>query len=288
MRTSVAASEKGTQCPELVEDSTCDNRPKTKEPVLPPEYHLPRWDLLLSKRRAIERLEATLHEARRQLRDPNLPASEVDFFATAEAEAREKVREAIDDFWVWNVPDPERRVGLREQARQASLQRRLTHGTESSAACEIGTHSWREPVRPAALLRERAGAAGQHARPALNLQPKPKAQPLVFDANRDEPVAREPAVTVTLQRGCQELVGREQVKAPAPRARLDREPADHRVLARLERGGDARAEYQQRLREGEFKVPSTPEPKPLLEPPRRRRGQSEFALPRLTSTVANA
>jgi hypothetical protein len=148
------------------------------------------------------------------------------------------VREAIDDFWIWNVPDPERRVGLREQALQASLQRRLTHGTESSAACEIGTHSWREPVRPAALLRERAGAAGQHARPALNLQPKPKAQPLVFDANRDEPVVREPAVTVTLQLGGQELVGgREQVKVPstpAPKAQLDPEPPEACVVALLE------------------------------------------------------
>ena len=99
MWTSQAASEKGTQCPDLVGDSTCDTRPKTKEPVLPPEYHLPRWDLLLSKRRAIERFEATLHEARRQLRDPSLLESEVAFFATAEAEAREKVRQAIDDFW---------------------------------------------------------------------------------------------------------------------------------------------------------------------------------------------
>ncbi len=131
------------------------------------------------------------------------------------------------------MPDPERRVGLREQARQASLQRRLTHGIESSASCEIGSHGWREPVRPAALLRECAGAAGQHEQPALNLQPKPKAQQLVFDTNRDEPVARAtPAVTVTLQRSSQELVGgREQVKAPstpAPKALLDPEPPDSR------------------------------------------------------------
>ncbi len=77
-------------------------------------------------------------EARCQLCDPSPLESEVAFFATAEAEAREKVRQAIDDFWTWNVPDPDRRVGLCEQARQASLQRRLTHGTESLAACEIG------------------------------------------------------------------------------------------------------------------------------------------------------
>ena len=116
---------------------------------------------------------------------PSLLEHEVTFFTTAEAVAKEKVQQAVNDFWIWNVPDPERRVGLREQALQASLQRRLTHGTDSSAACEIGTHSWHKPVRPAALLRERSGAAGQHVLPAQQPQPKLKPLPLAFEANQD-------------------------------------------------------------------------------------------------------
>ncbi len=185
MWTSKAAGEKSTQCPDLINEATSDARPKVLEQDLPSEFDLQRWDLLLSKRRAIERLEATLHEARPQLHDPSLLEHEITFFATAKAEAKEKVQEAVDDFWIWNVPDPKRRVGLREQVLQANLQRSLTHGAEGSAACEIGTHSWRESVRPAALLRERAGAAGQHERPAQQPKPKPKPLLLVFEANRD-------------------------------------------------------------------------------------------------------
>ncbi len=48
-----------------------------------------------------------------------------DFFATAEAEAREnlKLLLALDDFWLWNVPGPERRAVLCELAWQENLQR---------------------------------------------------------------------------------------------------------------------------------------------------------------------
>ncbi len=89
--TSQAASKKGTQCPDLVGDAISAIRPKTLEQVLPAEFDLQRWDLLLSKRRAIERFETTLHEARLQLCDPSLLEHKLTFFATAEAEAREKV-----------------------------------------------------------------------------------------------------------------------------------------------------------------------------------------------------
>ncbi len=100
------------QCPQLVEDATSDTRPKVLTARAPPESELPRWDALLRKRRAIERHEASLQEARQRLRDPYLLSHEVDFFATAEAEAREKVCLALDEFWALNVPDPARRVEL--------------------------------------------------------------------------------------------------------------------------------------------------------------------------------
>ena len=120
VRTSVLAFERGTQCPELVADATSDTRPRVLVARGSAEGELPLWDRLLLKRRAIERHEQSLQEARRRLKDPDLLTSEVDFFATAEAEAREKVRVALEEFWALNVPDPARRVALREQARQAN------------------------------------------------------------------------------------------------------------------------------------------------------------------------
>ena len=103
VRTSVLACERGTQCPELVADATSDTRPKVVVARGDAEGDLPRWDALLRKRQAIERHEASLQEARRRLRDPYLLSHEVDFFATAEAEAKEKVRLALDEFWALNV-----------------------------------------------------------------------------------------------------------------------------------------------------------------------------------------
>ena len=91
VRTSVLAFERGTQCPELVVDATSDTRPRVFVARGSSESELPLWDRLLQTRRAIERHEASLQEARRRLKDPDLLTSEVDFFATAEAEAREKV-----------------------------------------------------------------------------------------------------------------------------------------------------------------------------------------------------
>ena len=118
VRTSVLACERGTQCPELVADATSDTRPKVLVARGDAEGDLPRWDALLRKRQAIERHEASLQEARRRLRDPYLLSHEVDFFATAEAEAKEKVRLALDEFWALNVPD--RPTGRVARASSAS------------------------------------------------------------------------------------------------------------------------------------------------------------------------
>ncbi len=77
--------------------------------------------------------------------------------------------------------------------------------------------------------------------------------------------------------------GREQVKAPstpAPKVRLDPEPPEARVVALLERGGHARAEFKRLVQQEALKALSTPEAtKTPPEPPRRRHGQSQCSLP---------
>ena len=221
VRTSVLACERGTQCPELVADATSDTRPKVVVARGDAEGDLPRWDALLRKRQAIERHEASLQEARRRLRDPYLLSHEVDFFATAEAEAKEKVRLALDEFWALNVPDPARRVALREQAQQANQQNEQTLGS-ALGPCRAETE-WREQKAARILLG-----------------PRPTQSRLTFAT---QPTDEQTTVTVTLRgdRGSKELVaGREeQVREQARKALLDEPPAP-RVVALLERGGPAR------------------------------------------------
>ena len=84
------------------------------------------------------------------MRDPYLLSHEVDFFATAEAEAKEKVRLALDEFWALNVPDPARRVALREQARQANQRNAQTLGS-ALGPCKAETE-WREQKAARILL----------------------------------------------------------------------------------------------------------------------------------------
>ena len=222
VRTSVLAFELGTQCPDLVADATADTRPKVILPRESAESKLPLWDRLLQKRRAIERHEQSLQEARRRLKDPDLLSHEVDFFATAEAEAREKVRCALEEFWALNVPDPARRVALREQARQTNHLRAQALG---SALGPCGDEpEWSGPRGPARVL----------------LGPRPTSNRLTFAA---VPTNEPTTVTVTLRgdRESKELVGGrvEQVREQARKARLDEPPAP-RVVALLERGGPAR------------------------------------------------
>ena len=166
VRTSVLAFERGTQCPDLVADATDDTRPKVILPRESAESKLPLWDRLLQKRRAIERHEQSLQEARRRLKDPDLLSHEVDFFATAEAEAREKVRCALEEFWALNVPDPARRVALREQARQTNQKRAQTLGAALGPCKEEA--EWRGSRAPARIL----------------LGPRPTPSRLAFAANR--------------------------------------------------------------------------------------------------------
>ena len=221
VRTSVLAFERGTQCPELVADATSDIRPRVFVARGSAESELPLWDRLLQKRRAIERHEASLQEARRRLKDPDLQSHELDFFATAEAEAREKVRGALEDFWALNVPDPARRVALREQARQTNHLRAQALGS-ALGPCEVEP-DWRQ-TQPARIL----------------LGPRPTKRPLTF---APAPTDEQTTVTVTLrgdQRSKDLGAGREeQVREQARKARLDEPPAP-RVVALLERGGPAR------------------------------------------------
>ena len=159
--------------------------------------------------------EQSLQEARRRLKDPDLLNSEVDFFATAEAEAREKVRVALEEFWALNVPDPARRVALREQARQTNHLRAQALG---SALGPCGDEpDWRGSRGPARVL----------------LGPRPTSNRLTFAAT---PTNEQTTVTVTLRgdRGSKELGAREeQVREQARKARLDEPPAP-RVVALLE------------------------------------------------------
>jgi hypothetical protein len=91
------------------------------------------------------------------MRDQSLLHHETDFFPTAEAESREKLRLALDNFWLWNIPDPEHRAIACELALQENLQRqRLTHKTKSQAVCK-GEHCWQVPAKPAPVLREHTG-----------------------------------------------------------------------------------------------------------------------------------
>jgi hypothetical protein len=183
------------------------------------ESALPLWDRLLGKRRAIERHEASLAEARRRLNDPDLLSHELAFFSTAEAEAREKVRAALEEFWALNVPDPARRVALREQARQAN-HLRSTSALVQALGSALGP---REPVpltQPARIL----------------LGPRPTPNRLTFAT----PAEEQTTVTVTLNgnQRSQDLGKREQVKERARKPRRD-SPPPPKVVALLERGGDA-------------------------------------------------
>ena len=205
----------------LVEDAISDVRPKVLTARAPPGSELSRWDALLRKRKAIEKHESSLQEARQRLRDPYLLSHEVDLFATAEAEAREKLHLALDEFWALNVPDPARRVALREQARQANQLRAQTLGAALGPCAEEA--EWRGSRAPARIL----------------LGPRPTPSRLTFASNRFQPTDGRTTVTVTLggDRGDQELVGREE-QGKARKPRLDEPPAP-RVVALLERGGDA-------------------------------------------------
>jgi hypothetical protein len=69
---------------------------------------------------------------------PSLLSHEVDFFSTAEAEAREKVRLVLVYFWLWNMPDIGLCDVLCEKARQENLKQRAANQTESLAVCKSG------------------------------------------------------------------------------------------------------------------------------------------------------
>ncbi len=148
----------------------------------------------------------------------------MDFFTTSEAEAREKVRVALEEFWALNVPDPVKQVAFRKQALQANQQRAQALG---SALCPCRDKpEWRGLQGPAQVL----------------LGPRPNPNRLIFAS---KPTNEQTTVTVTLScdRGNKDLgVGQEeQVREPTLKAKalLDEPPAPS-VVALLELGGPAR------------------------------------------------